>query len=58
MNIQMKAEYPYKTVTIKEVINPKDIKIIKLTETTDIFQSGKTFWDWVGGRYKVSKKSR
>lgn len=37
-----------KTVTIKEVINPVDGKIIKLTETTEIFQSGKTFWDWLG----------
>lgn len=37
-----------KSVTIKEVINPKDGKIVKLTETTEIFQSGKTFWDWLG----------
>lgn len=37
-----------KTVTIKEVINPLDGKIIKLTETTEIFQSSKTFWDWLG----------
>ncbi|MFL9458947.1 pentapeptide repeat-containing protein [Tolypothrix bouteillei VB521301_2] len=37
-----------KSVTTKEVINPKDGKIIKLTETTEQFQSGKTFWDWLG----------
>lgn len=37
-----------KSVTIKEVINPRDGKIIKLTETTEYFQSGKTFWDWLG----------
>ncbi|WP_100903329.1 pentapeptide repeat-containing protein [Nostoc flagelliforme] len=37
-----------KSVTIKEVINPKDGKFIKLTETTEYFQSGKTFWDWLG----------
>jgi hypothetical protein len=36
-----------KTVTIKDVINPLDGKIIKLTEKTEIFQSGKTFWDWL-----------
>ncbi|MFN6571109.1 pentapeptide repeat-containing protein [Dendronalium sp. ChiSLP03b] len=37
-----------KSVTIKEVLNPKDGKIIKLTETTEYFQSGKTLWDWLG----------
>lgn len=37
-----------KSVNIKEVINPRDGKIIKLTETTEYFQSGKTFWDWLG----------
>ncbi|MUG92837.1 pentapeptide repeat-containing protein [Scytonema sp. UIC 10036] len=37
-----------KSVTTKETINSKDGKIIKLTETTEQFQSGKTFWDWLG----------
>ncbi|GAB1538153.1 hypothetical protein NUACC21_08110 [Scytonema sp. NUACC21] len=34
--------------TTKEVINPKDGKIIKLTETTTHSQSAKTLWDWLG----------
>lgn len=37
-----------KSVTTKEVINPKDGKIIKLTETTEQEQSAKTLWDWLG----------
>ncbi|MBE9209698.1 pentapeptide repeat-containing protein [Nostoc sp. LEGE 06077] len=37
-----------KSVAIREVINPKNGTIIKLTETTENFQSGKTFWDWLG----------
>ncbi|KAF3886653.1 MULTISPECIES: pentapeptide repeat-containing protein [Nostocales] len=37
-----------KSVTTKEVINPKDGKIIKLTETTEHEQSAKTLWDWLG----------
>ncbi len=37
-----------KSVTVEEVINPKDGKIIKLTKTTEHFQSGKTLWDWLG----------
>ncbi|MEH2207450.1 MAG: pentapeptide repeat-containing protein [Nostoc sp.] len=37
-----------KSVTVEEVINPRDGKIVKLTKTTEHFQSGKTLWDWLG----------
>ncbi|BAY96009.1 MULTISPECIES: pentapeptide repeat-containing protein [unclassified Tolypothrix] len=37
-----------KSVTIEEVINPKDGKVIKLKKETEQFQSAKTFWDWLG----------
>ncbi|MUH00623.1 pentapeptide repeat-containing protein, partial [Scytonema sp. UIC 10036] len=37
-----------KSVTTKQVINPKDGKTIELKETTEHFQSGKTVWDWLG----------
>ena len=37
-----------KSETVEQVINPKDGKIIKLTKTTEHFQSGKTLWDWLG----------
>ncbi|WP_155744889.1 pentapeptide repeat-containing protein [Scytonema sp. UIC 10036] len=37
-----------KSETIKEVINPKNGKIINLKETTEHKQSGKTLWDWLG----------
>lgn len=36
------------SVTTKKVVNPKDGKIIDLTETTEHFQSAKTLWDWLG----------
>jgi uncharacterized protein YjbI with pentapeptide repeats len=36
------------SVTTKEVINPKDGRIIRLTETTKHSQSAKTLWDWLG----------
>lgn len=37
-----------KSLTIEEVINPKDGKIIKLKKETEQFQSAKTLWDWLG----------
>ncbi|WP_341532188.1 pentapeptide repeat-containing protein (plasmid) [Nostoc sp. UHCC 0302] len=36
-----------KSVSIEEVINPKDGKIIKVRKETEQFQSGKTLWDWL-----------
>lgn len=37
-----------KSVTVEEVINPTDGKIVKLMKTTEHFQSGKILWDWLG----------
>lgn len=37
-----------KSLTIEEVINPKDGRIIKLKKQTEQFQSSKTLWDWLG----------
>ncbi|OYD94836.1 hypothetical protein CDG76_15770 [Nostoc sp. 'Peltigera membranacea cyanobiont' 210A] len=36
------------SVTTKEVINPKDGRIIKLTEISKDSQPAKTLWDWLG----------